>query len=249
LIAAQTGEGKSTITANAAYSTLIQGKRVLILSNEEMRSSVYQRLTCLNFGWDFNKMKEFTEDQVKVLEEYTKKWAKRANVLDSNSLGVSGLTTSIEGIKGVLESLIANGTKVDAIFLDYYQNVSTSKLNPSATPIEVQAELSNYLDQFKNRYPAPIIVFSQLHPKGESEKTFEERLKGRKNIFEKATIAFEVRANKAERVSEWIIHKSRFHTIVQGQSVKLGWDAGKYVKITPEFKLKVEEMKMKNLLK
>ena len=50
LAAAETGSGKSTISANLTYQAIRQAKKVLVLTNEENPGDVYNRVTCLLKG-------------------------------------------------------------------------------------------------------------------------------------------------------------------------------------------------------
>lgn len=244
MIGAVSGRGKSTITANVIYGMAIQGKRALVLSNEETAALVYQRVACLHLGLDITKKSEFTEDQIKAIEINSKKFAKRITVIDDNKSGLSGVTTSIEGITHVFDKLLESPVKYDAIVLDYWQGVSASKKMPGAKAWEVQQRLSDYLDQFKNKYPAPILIMSQMHPEDKNtDKGFEERIKGSKAIYVRSTIAFEVKANFPLRMSEWVIHKSRYFPIPPADgSLKVGWERGKFVPYTAEFKSKMEDI-------
>jgi len=62
LAGAPTGAGKSSLCANAIYSFMSQGKRVLVVSNEELETDVFNRVTCLMKGWPYTKHSSFSDD-------------------------------------------------------------------------------------------------------------------------------------------------------------------------------------------
>ena len=244
LIGANSGEGKSTISANVTLSTLKQSGKVLILTNEENKGDIYNRVTCLIHDWNYQGHEKFSETQVNTFKEYVGILSKKMVVLDDRSVNKleGGDTTTYEGIANILENLIQKNIKYDLIILDYFQNVASSKKNPQMNTWEVQAKLANYLDNFKNRYQAPVIVLAQLRPaQKDAEISFEDRLKGRKKIYETCTFACEARANKAESTTEWVVHKSRFGVSLDKGLLKTGWERGRYVPLDAAWLKKQEE--------
>lgn len=247
LVAAVTGQGKSTITANICYSLLKQKKRVLVISNEEKSGDVYNRVTCLINGWGYNKHSEISDDQLEVFGKYTRAMRNNLRVVDNDSENISGLTSSYEGITGLLNSLLGKPAIYDAILIDYYQNVNILSSNPSAEPWKAQEKFVNFLDDFKGKYPAPIVLMAQMKGRGkDNEVEFKDRIEGRKSVLNKCTFAFEVMADKKNRRTEWTIHKQRFGNNV-GESFHTGWDLGKYVKYDKEFQLKVQDLMLKKM--
>lgn len=251
LIGAASGEGKSTISANLTLSALKQSAKVLVLTNEENMGDIYNRVTCLIKGWNYQGHEHFTDDQIKEFRAMQEKLSTRMVVLGDRSVNQKegGDTTTIEGLEKILTSLISTEEKYDLIILDYFQNVSSSKKAPNSSAWEVQAKLANFLDDFKNRYSAPVIVLAQIRPaRADADIPFEDRIKGRKRIYETATFACEVRANKAGSFTEWVIHKSRFGVTQNGEGIKTGWEKGKYVPYTAEFQRRIEQRKMMSLI-
>jgi hypothetical protein len=103
------------------------------------------------------------------------------------------------------------------------------------------------LDNFKGSYPAPIVVMSQLKAASkENETPFKERIEGYKAIVNPVTCALEIRADKANMRTEWVLHKGRFKTSL-GKSFFTGWDRGRYVPWDAKFQEKVEQIKMDRL--
>jgi hypothetical protein len=251
LIGGKTGEGKSTTVANIVWSTIQQKNpntsewcRALVISNEEVAADVYNRVTCQLMGWHYTNHDKFSEEQIKTFDEYIPKWAKngRLTVVDNNYNGANGVTTSIEGIRTIFENLIKNKDYYDVVILDYYQNVKFSKKDPSLNEYEVQAQLAAMLDQYKNEYPAPIVVLAQVNPPDQEGRTpFEHRIKGRKIITDPATIIMEMVAERELLRTKWIVHKSRFTESV-GKHFFTGYNHGKFIEYTTEFQQQVNLM-------
>ena len=250
LACAKSGDGKSTAVANIAFSVMSQkdpktGKRrkTLILSNEENPSDVYARVMCLGKGWSYTNHSKFSEEQTKLFNKGIGHLAKEGGitVIADNYNGGHGVTTSPEGIKTVLDNLIKNEIWYDCIIIDYYQNVIYSKENSKANEWEAQAKLCRILDQYKNVYPAPIVVMAQMDPPTENNpKPYQHRLQGRKLIVTQSTLILEMSADRAKRTTNWTIHKSRFTEAV-GKDVVTGFDNGKYVPYNEAFEAKVQK--------
>lgn len=249
LIGAMTGHGKSTTVANIAYSTIRQinpltgkNRRVLIISNEEKREDVYNRITCLQKGWHYVNHDQFTEEQLKTFDRHIVGFAGAGivTVIDQNYGGGNGMTTTPEGFQTIFDKLLQEENKYDAIIIDYYQNITHSKNDPSMSVNEAQAKFANILDTFKNLYPAPVVLLAQLAP-GEEDAPFTVRLKGRKLIADVATVILEMEADREHLKTNWHLHKGRF-TSKLGQTFETGYDNGLFVEYTDAFKLKVLEI-------
>lgn len=254
LIGGKTGEGKSTTVANIVYETL--GKppkdnpnkkmRVLVLTNEEKREDVYNRVTCLAKGWHYTNHDKFTDEQLAVFTKYIDILSKdgRLVVIDNNHNGASGTTTTLEGICQIFDNLIANGEYYDAVILDYYQNCKESRVNFGMNEWEVQAALAQKLDQYKNVYPAPIVLMAQVQQQPDPTKNvpFKTRIEGRKVILNVATCCVEMVARREDLCTEWHIHKSRFNESV-GEKITTGYKNGRYVLYDEEFINGVQRMK------
>ena len=242
LVGGRSGTGKSTISANLAYLELLQGGYPLILTNEEVTGDIYNRITCLFKGWTYTEHDSFTKDQLDTFDDMMDKLSSRMTVIDNNYTKEYGQTTTLEGIQSILESLATCNRKYTTIIIDYYTNVNVSLNNPGMENWKVQEKLANYLDQFKSRYLAPIVVLAQL--KEGKDLPFKEALEGRKSIYNIATCAIELKAEREELRTAWTIHKSRFTQAI-GQTIYTGFDRGKYVPYTSEFKNQIELKKQR----
>lgn len=251
LIGAKTGDGKSTTAANIIYSTISQknpitGKprRALVITNEERREDVYNRVTCLARGWHYTNHDEFTDEQIeffdKSIEVLTR--TQRLQVVDNTFKGTMGLTSSIEGIQTIFDNLIRDKVYYDVIIIDYYQNVNHSKKDPHLNQWEAQAKLANLLDRYKNIYPAPIVVLAQTNPPDKSNTPFQQRIRGRKSIVDVSTCVLEMVADRENLRTQWIVHKNRFVESI-GQGFFTGYNKGRFVEYTKEFQINVAKYK------
>lgn len=247
LLGAKSGEGKTSFTSAAVLALLKAGKRVMVISNEEMAVNYYNRVICLNKGWNINDLKSFTKDQHEELKKLRAMMYNtgRLRVIDSDFDDMKNATRTIEGVKflfdKILEAQKASGkAPFDAIFLDYYQNCTQSKTDPRKRPHEVLEELSKFLDDMYKKLHAPIIVLGQMKPESKEESGFEFRLKGSKSIFVPCTFALELIPEKLRRMTRFIVHKHRWSS-KNGECVELGFDRGHYVEYTMDFQQKVAE--------
>lgn len=241
LAAASTGDGKSTTSANLTTQTLKQGGRVLVITNEEHPADVYNRVTCLLRGWSYANHANFTEEQRKTFRQSMLNLSKRLSVIDNTYNNSFSHTTSLEGVRTILMSLVEKKVHYDLIILDYYQNINVSVENPQLKDWEVQHRLGKFLDTFKNVYPAPIVVLAQMKPRTDG-LSFKEAIEGRKSILNVATCAIEVVAERDLKRTAWTIRKSRFAETV-GKTIYTGYDRGAYVRYDQAFKERVQMQK------
>ena len=244
LIGARTGEGKSTAVANIAFAALAEGKRVLVLTNEEKSEDFYNRTTAISKGWHYTNHSKFTDKQKEVFRSMIPVLARggRLTVVDNNHNGSHGVTTSIEGIATIFENLMKEKVYYDVVIIDYYQNIIHSQKYPNLSENEVQARLSRMIDRYKNEYPAPIVMMAQITPPDKDDKIpFQHRIKGRKIIMDPATCVIEMIRNTKELYTVFKFHKSRFNEAI-GKDIKVGYDNGKFVKYDTAFAEKVQKM-------
>jgi hypothetical protein len=247
-VGAQSGEGKSTLTANIAWQFIRQNKRVLIITNEEHPTDVLNRIACLNKGWAYYDHTQITEEQQAEFDRLYPVLLQRIEIIDDQYNGVGGLTTTIEGVTTITESLKVSDVKYDVILIDYFQNINSSHKNPSASGYEVLHDVGRLFDRFKTVYNAPIVMLGTLKAAKEDDSTpFKERIEGRKSIFNFSTCCIEVRADKANSRSEWIFHKSRFARAM-GLKLVTGFDKGRYVEYNSDFARSIEQENNKKMM-
>lgn len=245
-IGARSGMGKSTFAANTVYKLMKEGKKVLVISNEEMGVNVYNRVICLDKGWNVNNITNFTSDQHAELKKFRAALYRsgRINVIDNSFSGYKNATTTLEGIKFILNNLKEKYVKTgkadyDAILIDYFQKINESKVMIGAKDWEVLGKLSEFLDTYYKDFPAPIVVFGQLkNDKEEGGDDFEYRIKGGKSIHVVSTVCLELAPDKQKKCTDVKVHKNRWGS-ESDVTIPLGWEKGLFVAYTPEFQLKM----------
>lgn len=258
LFGAKSKDGKSTLVANIAYSTImskdaVTGKmgRALVITNEEAPANVYNRVSCIARGWNFcADQKDFTDEQVKYLDESLPLWSKKLTVIndkfkDQNGITHRGVSTSIEGIKSIFDSIIENNTHYDVIIIDYYQKVGNSKNNAQKNMYEVQRDLCYMLDDYKDLLPCPIVLMCQLMPVSSKADDFQSRIRGSRDVYFTATAIIEVVPDRGNLLTKFTIHGNRWNGSSIGDVIRAGYDNGKFVKYdgNDEFIKKVATIK------
>jgi replicative DNA helicase len=252
LLGARTGGGKSSLTANLIISTLTQknpltgqNRKALVISSEEEPHSVYNRLTCLTKGYNYDAQDEFTEEQKQTLVSFTAKWARAGVTVIGEDEHAT--TSSIEGIKSIFENIIKNNTHYDLILIDYIQKVTTSRKNPAMKSFEVLKETMYLLDKYKNRLQSAIVVMSQLSSQNSREDAqeldFQDRLRGCRDLITPATVAIELVPDYSLRKSRFYVRKNRYKGNTVGGWIELGYERGKFVSYSDEFKKQVSKDK------
>ena len=243
LVGGRTGGGKSSATANLILSTIEQinpitgkNRKVLVISNEEAPLQVYNRLTCLIHKYNYQKQEEFTEEQKQVLIDSIGIWPKKGiTVIGEDG---HGKTNSVDGIKSIFENLI---------LIDYVQKISSSKKDPKAPHWKILKDVMDVLDYYKNEYPAPIVVMSQLSSGNtgdpNNEMDFQDRIRGGKDILTPCTVALEMVPDYENLTTKWRLWKNRYNGELVGGSRMTGYDRGRFVELTDEFKRNVVLMK------
>lgn len=241
LVAAETGDGKSTTSANLALHAVTQNQRVLIITNEESVVDVYNRVTCMIQGWSYSNHEKFTQSQISIFEKFIGILSHRMTVVDDSFNNGMNQTTTIEGIESILTSIRHKKDKFDVIIFDYYQNIDRSIEAPSLVNWQVQEMFCKLINKFKDIYPAPIVVLAQLKPNS-NDLPFKESIEGRKVILNVATSAIKVEADRENLRTGWTVKKTRFPESM-GETIYTGFKKGRYVKYDQKFREYIENIK------
>ena len=242
LICAYTGNGKSTIAATISYPLWQQNKKVLVISNEEPKQDIIFRIGCLQLGLNFNDYKKGImpkeqQQQVALLFPEITKWVK---VLDVTYQG--GLTTKLEGIKSALNAV--RNADYSCVLIDYYQLIQYSVEDKHKKRYDVLNDLRIWFGQYIKDSNIPIVLFAQLHSMGKRNNTqLDSRVKECPTILEPSTVVIEAIPDFETSTTKFLIHKDRFGLI--GQSVTCGFQNGRYVNMSDEFRASVHERTMK----
>jgi archaellum biogenesis ATPase FlaH len=237
IIGAKSGEGKSTISANIALGTIQQNKHCLMITNEEVDTDVFNRVTCLLKGWPYNNHKSFTKEQVKTFGDNYVLLGKRLSVINDMSNGTGGTTTTIQGLKGILDKVIASEIKPGCIIIDYFQNINEDIDAIGEGEYFVLKKVASLLDKYRKYVGCPIVVMVQMKAESDESSDFKFRIEHCKEIYTKSTCALEVKADRENRRTVFSVRKARF-TDSLGKDVHVGFDRGRYVKYDHAFRTK-----------
>lgn len=209
LFCAYTGSGKSTIAANISRPLWKQGKKVLVLTNEESKTDVILRIACLELGADFKDYKNGTMsgEQQLALIALMPSITDFINVIDV----ADPRTARIEGMINILES--AKDEDYSCILIDYFQLVKYSEADSRKEPYAVLSQFKDYLGPYAKKSNAPVVLFVQLHSlsKRPSKGTeLDNRIKECSFILEPASVVIEVIPNFEYKTTDFAICKDRF---------------------------------------
>lgn len=244
LFCAYTGSGKSTVAANISYPLWKQGKKVLVVSNEETKQDVLFRIACLEKGYNFNEYKkgQMPEDKQRECLMLFPEISKYVKVLDVTWR--DGLTTKVEGVKRALEAV--KGQDYSCVLIDYYQLIKYSLVDKDRTTYDVLNDLRTWLGIYIKRSDIPVCLFVQLYSVGKrgGVKDIDARIKECSAIVEPATVIIEVVPNFEDSTTDFIIHKDRFG--VANSKIVCPFEKGRYLKQLSE--REVAERKLDRLL-
>ena len=251
MIAAGSGKGKSTLTANIALSYSTQTKPVLLISTEEGSREVWRRLACMHLGLNLNSINAGDlpanfESLVTSAVEYL---SQRIHVR-TNDLLAKGSYHQIEVMENTLNQAIGN---YSAVIIDYYQDISESLRFPNKEPHDVQAKFCYFIDGIRTTIGCPIFAMAQSKPlrKGADRYDLQEgRQLGRKLLYTKSTLVIEIQkvanssnAGKVEQIlnlaeetgvdtidmaTVFYIQKSRFQSESNNAASLYTFNKGRY---------------------
>ena len=244
LMCAYSGSGKSSAAANVSHPLWKQGKKTVVISNEESEQDIIFRIACLELGYDFNKYKkglmpvELQKECIMLFPSITK----CVKVVDVNYK--NGITTKVEGVKSVLEAI--KNEDYSCAMIDYFQLIKTSVEKPGASVYEVLNDFRIWLGRYIKRSNIPIVVFAQLHSLGKrNNKDLDSRIKDCPTIYEPSTVVIEMQPDFENKTTNFIIHKDRFG--LAGHKITCGFHRGRFVTMDSEAMKNVQLDKAKEL--
>ena len=245
LICAYTGNGKSTIAANISRPLWKEGKKVLVIANEESKQDVLFRIASLELGYNFNDYKKGTmpmahqKECAKLFPDISK-YVKVLDVTYKN-----GLTTKFEGIKNALEAV--KKSDYSAVMIDYFQLIRYKVGDPQASTYKVLDDLRIYIGKYIKESNIPVVLFAQLHSMAKRNNVeLDSRIKECPGIIEPSTVILEVIPDFENKTTSFVIKKDRFG--FQGMRIECAFDRGKYVEITPEHIEATKQQKISKLM-
>lgn len=243
LFCAYTGSGKSTVAANISYPLWKQGKKVLVISNEETKQDILFRIACLDKGYNFNDYKkgQMPHDMQRECLMLFPGISQYVKVLDVTWR--DGLTTKIEGVKKALESV--KGRDYSCVLIDYYQLIKYSLVDKDRTTYDVLNDFRTWLGQYIKGSEIPVCLFVQLYSQSKRPSKgsdLDTRIKECSAIVEPATVIIEIIPNFDDGTTDFIIHKDRFG--VAGTRIVCPFEKGRYLK-----QISLKEQAERNLSK
>ena len=246
LIAAYSGNGKSTCAANICLPLIEEKKKILIISNEESRHDIMFRIACLKLGYNFNDYKKGNMSVFfqKECTDMFKDIAVYVKIIDVNHR--DGASTKYESVVNILEKV--KSADYSAVLIDYFQLIQKSIEDQRKTRYDVLNDLRLYLQRYIKKSNIPVVLFAQLHSLGKRNNVeLDSRVKECPSIIEASTVILEMIPNFEERATYFLIKKDRFG--LQGEKVTCGFNNGRFVKYDDEFKKKVEIYNINKALK
>lgn len=244
LISAYSGHGKSTIAANISYPLWKEGKKILVISNEESRHDVLFRIACLELGYNFNDYKkglmplETQREIVKLFPDISQ----YVKVIDITYK--DGITTKLEGVKNLLTAV--KDSDYSCALIDYYQLIQYSVKDKGRSRYEVLNDLRIWLGQYIKQSNLPVVLFAQLHSMGKrTNKDLDSRVKECPGVIEPSTVVIEVVPDFDNKTTIFTIHKDRFGA--QGGRIVCAFEKGRYVNMTADQVRKMAEAKLNEL--
>jgi hypothetical protein len=223
LICGQSGQSKSTTSANIVAGAVEYTKgNILVMSNEETSSAVYDRVACILTHTPFQKFyhRRLTGQQLTAVEKAADLVADRVEVLDFESHLSMGVVEDVERV------LSWAPKHYSLIVLDYVQNVNASREDPQATSWDISKRLGRFLKDLSQELTNPLVVFAQLKPKSHSED-ISDRIQNDKTLFNHALLCVEIVPDFETRETTFKIHKDRFGPM-QGKEVNMRFREGWY---------------------
>ncbi len=245
LMCGYSGNGKSTIAANISYALYKEGKKTLVISNEEPQQDVIYRIACLEIGYNFNDYKKgmMPLSQQKQCMKLYPDICKYVKVIDVNYR--NGLTFTIEGIKNILTAV--KSADYSAVMIDYFQQAQKSVKYPNKKPFDTLTDLRMWIGRYIRESNIPVVMFAQLHSMGKRNNTeLDSRIKDCPSVYEAATVCIEIIPDFETKTTAFHIKKDRFG--YQGMKIECAFDKGRYVPITAEHMAKIQQGKINDLL-
>ena len=227
LFCAYTGSGKTSTAANITYPLWKQGKKTLVISNEESAQDILFRIACLETGLSFNAYKkgQMTIDDQKRCCILFPEIARYVKILDVG--WKNGFTTKLEGVKAALEGV--KDKDYSCILIDYFQLIKYSIMDPSKKTYDVLNDFRIFMGRFIKQSNCPIAIFAQLHSseKRGGAKAIDARLKECPAIVEPATVIIEIAPNFENETTDFLIVKDRFGAA--GKKIVCPFEKGRFL--------------------
>jgi hypothetical protein len=132
--------------------------------------------------------------------------------------------------------------------IDYYQLITKTIKNPSASSYEALNGLRMWFGKYIKNSNIPIVLFAQLHSIGKrNNKDLDSRIKDCPAVYEPSTVVIEVIPDFNLKTSKFLIHKDRFGAA--GHQIECAFDRGRFIPLTEGHLAKVQDDRVDDLIK
>jgi replicative DNA helicase len=225
LVGALSGQSKSTTAANiiAGFLDSIDGKQIVVISNEEATDAILERVACIHLGLSYlaRYNGELNHMDNEAIEDHARELTKRVEIVPMADWDMSCL----EDVKAVLNYVPKMGD-IGLVVVDYLQTITHSRDEPSLETFQVSKKFGLFLKDFGRRVRVPIVVFAQLKPKSDTSQ-IQDRFQNDRTIYNHAFNVIEIIPDFDTLMTTFTIHKGRFFN-KQGHEVVMKFNKGKY---------------------
>lgn len=177
IIAGEPSQGKTSLSLNIAENVLSQGKSLLFVSLEMSEDQIMNRMISAKSEYPTNVWHDHLAEIMNVASSYHDKGFYIADISNSSVHHIVGLIRSAQIRK-----------KVDVVFIDYLQLMSSEK---SRSREEEVGSIARVLKNLAKELSIPIVVLSQLHRGKDSDpKPTLRRLRDSGQIEEAADVVW-----------------------------------------------------------
>ena len=228
LVGGMTGKAKTTTAVNIVCGFLRNSqKNVYLVNNEENIAAYLNKIACCMMGVSYsdyydNLVDEYGLDRIRhVLSRIVG----RIRFVASDAVNANYLEDTVS----ILEHVRDESWRYGMVVIDYHQTISMSRKNGMMESYQVSKNLGNYLREFSNQCPVPVVMLTQLKPKSESGE-FQSRIMNDKTMSNNAPVHVEVESDMQNFTTTFRKHKDRNGKIPFEETV-MRFNNGRYEKI------------------
>lgn len=203
-------QGKSTFAANIAWGLYQENRKVLFITNEELKKDVLGRIACIDLNLNYNNhiFGKTTAEEAEQIHEQRKVVAKYVTVISEAEAD----TKDADVVEKIIRSAANQGYEM--IVFDYITKIHKATKASYTSDWQAQEPLWYFLDSAKKIKGMPCIsVFAQCLPKSNKNPApLKERLEGRKLAINFGTGIFEIIKDKKNGTTIIDIHATRWYS-------------------------------------
>jgi len=218
-------QGKTTFAANIAYGMYKEKRKVLFISNEELKKDVLGRIAAIELKLNYNShvLGTNTEEEYESIQEKRKEVAEYVTVISEEDAD----TKDADVVEKIISAV--PGQDYEMVIFDYISKVCQSSKTQVQRDWEAQEPLWYFMDKAKKIHGMPcIVVFSQCAPQSKKDKRpLKERLEGRKLLPNFCTGIYELVKDKKMKATVVDIALTRWYNGVDEHV--FGFEKGRLV--------------------